>query len=144
MTAPCAVRKKELPPLRAAYRTSKFHCPWLASKCSGSRARLALAWAALLSLPGAARAGIAHIDSKKRLRNTESPEMDSLAVHHVGYSSVMKQRILALAIAMPLIAVVADTTTVEPKDLAAQLQSNAAKPALIHVGFAVLYRGKHI
>ena len=70
--------------------------------------------------------------------------MDSLAVHHVGYSSVMKQRILALAIAMPLIAVVADTTTVEPKDLAAQLQSNAAKPALIHVGFAVLYRGKHI
>ena len=34
--------------------------------------------------------------------------------------------------------------TVEPKDLAARLQSGASKPVLLHVGFAVMYRGKHI
>jgi rhodanese-related sulfurtransferase len=38
----------------------------------------------------------------------------------------------------------ADTSLAQPKDLAAQLQAKGAQPALIHVGFAVLYRGKHI
>jgi thiosulfate/3-mercaptopyruvate sulfurtransferase len=45
-------------------------------------------------------------------------------------------------------ALAAETDTVEPKDLAAQLQAHqdakAGKPLLIHVGFAVMYRGKHI
>ncbi|HLI82697.1 MAG TPA: rhodanese-like domain-containing protein [Bryobacteraceae bacterium] len=38
----------------------------------------------------------------------------------------------------------ADTGTIEPKDLAATLETKAAKPVLIHVGFGVMYRGKHI
>jgi rhodanese-related sulfurtransferase len=38
----------------------------------------------------------------------------------------------------------AETGTVEPKDLAARLQGSGAKPVLLHVGFAVMYRGKHI
>jgi thiosulfate/3-mercaptopyruvate sulfurtransferase len=41
-------------------------------------------------------------------------------------------------------ALAADTGTIEPKDLAAALEAKGAKPALIHVGFAVMYRGKHI
>jgi thiosulfate/3-mercaptopyruvate sulfurtransferase len=51
---------------------------------------------------------------------------------------------LRIAIALPLVALAADTTTVEPKDLAAALQAKTTKPVLIHVGFAVMYRGKHI
>lgn len=38
----------------------------------------------------------------------------------------------------------ADTIEVQPKDLAAQLQSNGPKPALFHVGYAVIYRSRHI
>lgn len=49
-----------------------------------------------------------------------------------------------LAITLPLILLPAETGTIEPKDLAAQLQAAGPKPVLIHVGFAVLYRGKHI
>ncbi|HEY7387867.1 MAG TPA: rhodanese-like domain-containing protein [Bryobacteraceae bacterium] len=51
---------------------------------------------------------------------------------------------LRIAIALPLMALAAETGTVDPKDLAAELQSKSAKPTLIHVGFAVMYRGKHI
>lgn len=51
---------------------------------------------------------------------------------------------LRIAIALPLVAWAAETGTVDPKDLAADLQTRSAKPALIHVGFAVMYRGKHI
>jgi hypothetical protein len=56
----------------------------------------------------------------------------------------MKKRIMHLAIVLPLLALAAETGTIEPKDLAAQLQGKRGQPALIHVGFAVLYRGKHI
>jgi thiosulfate/3-mercaptopyruvate sulfurtransferase len=56
----------------------------------------------------------------------------------------MKKRIVHLAIVLPLLALAAETGSIEPKDLAAQLQGKEARPALIHVGFAVLYRGKHI
>ena len=49
-----------------------------------------------------------------------------------------------LALALLPLAWAADLPTIEPKDLAAQLRANSAKPALFHVGFAVLYRGKHI
>jgi thiosulfate/3-mercaptopyruvate sulfurtransferase len=51
---------------------------------------------------------------------------------------------IGLAIALPILAFAAETGTVEPKELAAQLQATGSRPALIHVGFAVLYRGKHI
>jgi thiosulfate/3-mercaptopyruvate sulfurtransferase len=51
---------------------------------------------------------------------------------------------LRIAIALPLVALAAETGTIDPKDLAAELQTNTSKPALIHVGFAVMYRGKHI
>lgn len=56
----------------------------------------------------------------------------------------MKRRIQALAIALPLLALAAEITTTEPKDLAAQLQGKGDRPALVHVGFQTLYRGKHI
>jgi thiosulfate/3-mercaptopyruvate sulfurtransferase len=56
----------------------------------------------------------------------------------------MQKRLLCVAIAVPLMLLAAGTGTVEPRDLAAQLQKSGTKPALIHVGFAVLYRGKHI
>jgi thiosulfate/3-mercaptopyruvate sulfurtransferase len=42
------------------------------------------------------------------------------------------------------LAFAADTSTTEPKDLAAELRAGGAKPMLIHVGFGVLYRSKHI
>jgi hypothetical protein len=38
----------------------------------------------------------------------------------------------------------ADVSLAQPQELAAQIQAKGAQPALIHVGFAVLYRGKHI
>jgi rhodanese-like protein len=56
----------------------------------------------------------------------------------------MKKRILHLAIVLPLLALAAETGTIEPKELAAEIQAKGARPLLIHVGFAVLYRGKHI
>lgn len=49
-----------------------------------------------------------------------------------------------LAFGLLAVAMAADLPTIEPKDLAAQLRANSAKPAVLHVGFAVLYRGKHI
>jgi rhodanese-related sulfurtransferase len=56
----------------------------------------------------------------------------------------MTKWIVRVAIALPLLAVAADNGTIEPKDLAAELQAKNNKAALIHVGFAVMYRGKHI
>ena len=56
----------------------------------------------------------------------------------------MKKRMVHLAIVLPLLALAAETGSIEPKHLAAQLQGKGDQPALIHVGFAVLYRGKHI
>jgi thiosulfate/3-mercaptopyruvate sulfurtransferase len=60
----------------------------------------------------------------------------------------MKNWIIRVAIALPLLAAAAETASIEPKELAAQLQENGNKPGikplLIHVGFAVMYRGKHI
>lgn len=56
----------------------------------------------------------------------------------------MKKRLLQFAIALPLIALAAGPGEIEPKDLAAQLQGKGSKPTLIHVGFNVMYRGKHI
>jgi thiosulfate/3-mercaptopyruvate sulfurtransferase len=56
----------------------------------------------------------------------------------------MMRRIQALAIALPLVALAAEIATTEPKELAAELQVKGDRPALVHVGFAPLYRGKHI
>lgn len=48
-----------------------------------------------------------------------------------------------LAAAMAL-AMAADFPEIQPRDLAARFQANRARPALFHVGFAVLFRNKHI
>ena len=56
----------------------------------------------------------------------------------------MTNRTIRLAIALPILAFAAETGTMEPKDLATHLQAAGDKPALIHVGFSVMYRGKHI
>lgn len=56
----------------------------------------------------------------------------------------MSVRTIGAALALLTFAFAADLPTVEPKDLAAQLQAKGAKPALFHVGFPVMYRGKHI
>src|SRR5690349_21750579 len=56
----------------------------------------------------------------------------------------MSIRTIGVAIAFLAVALAADLNTVQPKDLAAQLQSKGAKPALFHVGFPVMYRCKHI
>jgi rhodanese-related sulfurtransferase len=56
----------------------------------------------------------------------------------------MRTRIVPCAILLPLIALAAEMATVEPKEVAAQLQGKGAKPMMIHVGFGVMYRGKHI
>jgi thiosulfate/3-mercaptopyruvate sulfurtransferase len=55
----------------------------------------------------------------------------------------MKKRLAATAIAIPLLLLAVGADTTEPKDLAAQLQKGGT-PLLIHVGFGVMYRGKHI
>ena len=56
----------------------------------------------------------------------------------------MRTRTILAAIAFLTLALAADLPTVEPKDLAAELQAKSGQPALIHVGFPVMYRGKHI
>jgi thiosulfate/3-mercaptopyruvate sulfurtransferase len=61
----------------------------------------------------------------------------------------MTSWIVRIAIALPLVAVAADNRTadegtIDPKDLARDLQAKTSKAAIIHVGFAVMYRGKHI
>lgn len=56
------------------------------------------------------------------------------------YSKTVKPFALALISVLALAAAV-EFPLIEPKDLASQLSK---KPALIHVGFNVLYRSKHI
>src|SRR5215469_3113893 len=56
----------------------------------------------------------------------------------------MTNWIVRTAIALPLLTLAADNGTIEPKDLAAELQAKTNKATLIHVGFAVMYRGKHL
>lgn len=56
----------------------------------------------------------------------------------------MLGRTICTAGAFLALAFAADLPTIEPKDLAAQLRANGAKPPIYHVGFPVLYRGKHI
>lgn len=56
----------------------------------------------------------------------------------------MTNWIVDIAIALPLLAAAAGNTTVEPKDLAAQLEAKTSRATIIHVGFEFMYRGKHI
>ena len=56
----------------------------------------------------------------------------------------MRSKFLAVAAVVGFAALGAETGSMEPKDLAAQLQGKGSNPMLIHVGFSVLYRGKHI
>ncbi|HLK50786.1 MAG TPA: rhodanese-like domain-containing protein [Bryobacteraceae bacterium] len=56
----------------------------------------------------------------------------------------MRIRTIGLTIAFLSLALAADFPTLEPKNLVAQLQAKGATPTLIHVGFPVMYRGRHI
>lgn len=56
----------------------------------------------------------------------------------------MLKRTLIVAIASLAAALGADVSEIQPKDLAAQLQSQSPKPVVLQVGFNVLYRSKHI
>jgi rhodanese-related sulfurtransferase len=56
----------------------------------------------------------------------------------------MRIRTFGATLALVTVALAADMPTVEPKDLAAALQAKNGAPALFHVGFAVMYRSKHI
>ncbi len=49
-----------------------------------------------------------------------------------------------LLIAPVIIALAAEASLVQPKDLAAQLAATGAKPVIFYVGPNVLYRSKHI
>ena len=49
-----------------------------------------------------------------------------------------------LTLSVLVFAVAAEAPLVEPKDLAAQLSSSAARPLILQVGPNVLYRSKHI
>jgi hypothetical protein len=61
----------------------------------------------------------------------------------VRYSKLVKRFILALAGVVAL-ALAADFPLMQPKDLAAALAAKQARPPIFHVGFNVLYRGRHI
>ena len=56
----------------------------------------------------------------------------------------MSIRTVGSVLAFLSLALAADLPTVEPKDLAAQIRAKGSKPAMFHVGFPVMYRGKHI
>jgi len=55
----------------------------------------------------------------------------------------MKLFVIAVLTALAL-ALATDFPQIQPRELAGRLQAKAAPPVLLHVGFAVLYRGKHI
>ena len=55
----------------------------------------------------------------------------------------MQRFILALLTALAL-AAATDVPLIQPKDLADALTAKDTKPEIVHVGFNVLYRGKHI
>lgn len=55
----------------------------------------------------------------------------------------MRSFVVALVIAAA-IALAADFPTVQPNELAARLAARKGGPELVHVGFNVLYRSKHI
>src|ERR1051326_8703107 len=58
----------------------------------------------------------------------------------------MQRPIAGIALAVLAIATAADTDNalIQPKDLAAQLEAKGPKPVLLYVGFAVMYKSKHI
>jgi thiosulfate/3-mercaptopyruvate sulfurtransferase len=54
-------------------------------------------------------------------------------------------RALALLLLVALtVGLAADLALIQPGDLAARLKAKGPQPTLLHVGFAVLYRSKHI
>jgi thiosulfate/3-mercaptopyruvate sulfurtransferase len=56
----------------------------------------------------------------------------------------MRKRMAGLASTLLTLAMAAETGSIEPQDFAAKLQAKGAKPEVLQVGFAVLYRSKHI
>jgi Rhodanese-like domain len=61
----------------------------------------------------------------------------------VRYSNTVKRFILAL-FSVLVLAVAAEFPLIQPGDAAAELAAKGAKPVVLHVGFNVLYRSKHI
>ncbi len=59
------------------------------------------------------------------------------------YSNTVKRFILAL-FSVLVLAVAAEFPLIQPGDAAAELAAKGAKPVVLHVGFNVLYRSKHI
>lgn len=66
------------------------------------------------------------------------------SLHAIVYHGDMRIRTIGCTLLFLMLAFAADTNTIEPKSLAAELQAGGAKPILIHVGFGVLYRSKRI
>ena len=56
----------------------------------------------------------------------------------------MQRAIVGVAAALLMAAVAEEPPVIQPKDLAARLQTKGAQPVMLYVGFAVLYRHKHI
>ena len=56
----------------------------------------------------------------------------------------MHGQMIRTAMAFVTVALAAGPDVVQPKDLAAQLQSTGSKPALFHVGYGIMYRSTHI
>jgi thiosulfate/3-mercaptopyruvate sulfurtransferase len=60
----------------------------------------------------------------------------------------MRKRLFrAFALLLPAaltVGLAADLALIQPKDLVARLQAKGPRPTLLHVGFDVLYRSKHI
>lgn len=56
----------------------------------------------------------------------------------------MKSRIIGIGLVTLFVALAIDMVLVQPKDLAEQLRANGPKPAVLYVGYPVMYRNKRI
>ncbi len=56
----------------------------------------------------------------------------------------MRKRIGVLAFTCLVLGLAAETGTIQPREFADELQAKGQKPTVLQVGFAVLYRSKHI
>ena len=83
-------------------------------------------------------------DFQSELNSTGFSRQALTAPTAIVYDGGMNIRTIGAAATLLTIAAAAEMATVEPKELASQLQAKGAQPTLIHVGFAVMYRSKHI
>jgi thiosulfate/3-mercaptopyruvate sulfurtransferase len=56
----------------------------------------------------------------------------------------MQRGFVTLVLALTGFAATTDPVLVQPKDFAGQLQAKGPKPSVLYIGFAVMYRNKHI